>query len=261
LSERTSHSGLLSSHVMGLCLAAAAAILWGLGGVAAQELFDHHDIDPRWLVSVRMIGAGLLLLAVLRPAWPRHRGRLVAVGILGMAAPVAGASGRECAHYSRPHRPGGGRQHRGRVQPLPGRPPAFFADRIGRDQHSGADRGRVRRLRIPRRKAEAEQAVAATAAHGTQVLAREADVTTERRVRARRVHCCQPLHPCLHPYRRGRLEARFRARYADRQVARLPGLVGLLRGGAGEAVNRWTGCRLALAGRWPLVRSHLAARC
>jgi len=28
----------------------------GLGGIAAQDLFAHHDVDPGWLVGVRMAG-------------------------------------------------------------------------------------------------------------------------------------------------------------------------------------------------------------
>ncbi|MFD0328162.1 EamA family transporter [Streptacidiphilus monticola] len=59
----------------------------GFGGIAAQQLFTHHSVTPDWLVSVRMSGAGLLLLAVLRPAWPgRHWPRLLAVALPGMAA-------------------------------------------------------------------------------------------------------------------------------------------------------------------------------
>ncbi|GAA4602123.1 DMT family transporter [Actinoallomurus liliacearum] len=74
-------------HTVGLILAATAAVLWGVGGVAAQELFQRHGIDPRWLVAVRMTGAGLLLLAVFRPAWPgRQTLRLLVLGIVGMAA-------------------------------------------------------------------------------------------------------------------------------------------------------------------------------
>jgi drug/metabolite transporter (DMT)-like permease len=59
----------------------------GLGGVAAQELFQHHSIKPTWLVAIRMTGAGILLLAVLRPAWPRrHWRRLLLFALLGMTA-------------------------------------------------------------------------------------------------------------------------------------------------------------------------------
>ena len=76
----------MSQRAAGLGLAAAAAALWALGGLTAQDLFDRHHVDPGWLVGVRMACAGLLLLAVFRPAWPRGHSRLlVAVAILGLA--------------------------------------------------------------------------------------------------------------------------------------------------------------------------------
>jgi drug/metabolite transporter (DMT)-like permease len=74
-------------RITGLTLAAAAAALWAIGGISAQELFSHHDIDPAWLVGVRLAAGGLLLLAVFRPRWPRgHEFRLIAVAVLGIAA-------------------------------------------------------------------------------------------------------------------------------------------------------------------------------
>jgi drug/metabolite transporter (DMT)-like permease len=73
-------------RVAGLGLAAAAAALWALGGIAAQDLFARHHVDPGWLVGVRMACGGLLLLAAFRPAWPRgHTGLLIAVAVLGIA--------------------------------------------------------------------------------------------------------------------------------------------------------------------------------
>ncbi len=73
-------------RALGLGLAATAAALWAIGGIAAEELFTHHNVDPGWLVGVRMASGGLLLLAVLRPAWPRRRGwLLIAVAVFGIA--------------------------------------------------------------------------------------------------------------------------------------------------------------------------------
>lgn len=73
-------------RVAGLGLAAAAAALWALGGLAAQDLFARHHVEPAWLVGVRMASGGLLLLAVFRPAWPRGHSRLlIAVAVLGLA--------------------------------------------------------------------------------------------------------------------------------------------------------------------------------
>jgi drug/metabolite transporter (DMT)-like permease len=60
--------------------------LWALGGIAAQELFSRHHVDPGWLAGVRMACGGLLLLVAFRPAWPRrHAGLLIAVAVVGIA--------------------------------------------------------------------------------------------------------------------------------------------------------------------------------
>lgn len=76
----------MSRRALGLGLAASAAALWAIGGIAAEELFTHHNVDPGWLVGVRMASGGLLLLAVFRPAWPRHRAWLmIAVAVFGIA--------------------------------------------------------------------------------------------------------------------------------------------------------------------------------
>lgn len=52
----------MEKRKLGLGLAAAGPVLWGSSGTVAQNLFDHHDISPTWLVAIRMIFAGLLLL-------------------------------------------------------------------------------------------------------------------------------------------------------------------------------------------------------
>jgi drug/metabolite transporter (DMT)-like permease len=76
----------MRGRVVGLVLAATAAALWAIGGIAAQELFTHHDISPGWLVEARMCVGGLILLAVFRPAWPRgHTVRLIAIATVGIA--------------------------------------------------------------------------------------------------------------------------------------------------------------------------------
>jgi drug/metabolite transporter (DMT)-like permease len=74
-------------HLLGFGLAVSAATLWGLGGVAAQALFHDHGVDPRWLVTARMVGGGLILLAAFRPALPRrHLAWLALWGVVGLAA-------------------------------------------------------------------------------------------------------------------------------------------------------------------------------
>jgi drug/metabolite transporter (DMT)-like permease len=77
----------LRSHLVGLGFAVTAATLWGLSGVAAQLLFQVHNVEPRWLVTIRLLAAGFLLLALARPAFPRRHWRWLAVyAILGVAA-------------------------------------------------------------------------------------------------------------------------------------------------------------------------------
>lgn len=53
---------------------AAATIgsaLWGLSGAAAQALLQGFSFPVFGLVAIRMLGAALILLVVVRPRWPR----------------------------------------------------------------------------------------------------------------------------------------------------------------------------------------------
>ncbi|WP_309862440.1 DMT family transporter [Desmospora profundinema] len=73
------------------------AVMWGLSGTVAQTLFQEADFQPGWLVSVRLLTAGVLLLAILAvrrgagtilAVWrePRDRLQLLVFGIGGMLA-------------------------------------------------------------------------------------------------------------------------------------------------------------------------------
>lgn len=73
----------------------AAASFWGLSGTVAQKLFQEEGFTPEWLVVVRMIVAGVLLLglgavrgnrAQVVSVWKDStmRIRMVVFGILGM---------------------------------------------------------------------------------------------------------------------------------------------------------------------------------
>lgn len=46
----------------GACIAVIGGIFWGLAGVFGQYLFTYKGLNARWLVSVRLVLAGLLLL-------------------------------------------------------------------------------------------------------------------------------------------------------------------------------------------------------
>src|SRR5699024_9315469 len=48
----------------GLFLVITGATLWGVGGTVSQKLFQQYAIDVNWLVTVRLLIAGLLLLTV-----------------------------------------------------------------------------------------------------------------------------------------------------------------------------------------------------
>ncbi|AEJ43941.1 EamA family transporter [Alicyclobacillus acidocaldarius] len=47
----------------GISLALLGSVLWGVSGTAAQVLFHAYHVDPAWLVAVRMVVSGVLLLA------------------------------------------------------------------------------------------------------------------------------------------------------------------------------------------------------
>lgn len=54
--EKTKYKGMLFAIIGG--------IFWGLSGVFGQYLFLHNGLNAKWLVSVRLFTAGLLLLAI-----------------------------------------------------------------------------------------------------------------------------------------------------------------------------------------------------
>lgn len=51
-----------SYRLIGVAMVITAAILWGLSGTFAQPLFQEKGFTPSWLVTVRMLAAGILLL-------------------------------------------------------------------------------------------------------------------------------------------------------------------------------------------------------
>ncbi|MHA4811469.1 EamA family transporter [Flavitalea flava] len=48
----------------GFLLAIGAATLWGISGAFGQFLFEHRGINTEWLVSVRLLISGLILLTI-----------------------------------------------------------------------------------------------------------------------------------------------------------------------------------------------------
>ncbi|WP_174616100.1 EamA family transporter [Virgibacillus ihumii] len=79
----------------GLFLVITGATFWGVGGTVAQKLFQDYAIDVNWLVSTRLVIAGLLLLTVqffgkdrsqILGVWKKGRTavQLIIFGLLGM---------------------------------------------------------------------------------------------------------------------------------------------------------------------------------
>jgi len=68
-----------------LVAAVTGSALWGLSGTAAQVVVQGF-VFPVWgFVTIRMLGASLLLFVVARPAWPRPwRASFVSMGIFGL---------------------------------------------------------------------------------------------------------------------------------------------------------------------------------
>ncbi|WP_353131193.1 DMT family transporter, partial [Parapedobacter pyrenivorans] len=84
----------MNNHTKGVLMALSAAILWGVSGTCGQFLFQQRAVSVEWLMAVRMLGAGslLLIVAVLQKdahVWTiwhdRHdRWRLLIFGVVGM---------------------------------------------------------------------------------------------------------------------------------------------------------------------------------
>ena len=82
-----------SNRRKGIGMVLVGASLWGAAGVAVQYLFESKHFDPTWLVSVRMLVAGILMLFFdacsgrnVFAIWhsKRDRKQLVIFGIFGM---------------------------------------------------------------------------------------------------------------------------------------------------------------------------------
>ena len=48
--------------VTGTIMTLAGGILWGVSGVCGQYMFQNKGVTAPWLVSVRLVAAGLLML-------------------------------------------------------------------------------------------------------------------------------------------------------------------------------------------------------
>ncbi len=86
----------MDKQAKGVLMGLVAATLWGVSGTCGQFLFQQRAVSVEWLMSVRMLGAGTLLLiaAMLQKdghVWaiwrePGSRRKLLTFGIVGMLA-------------------------------------------------------------------------------------------------------------------------------------------------------------------------------
>lgn len=53
-----------SSAASGIILSLAGGIFWGFSGSCGQYLFTYHNVSSEWLVPIRMILTGIILLSV-----------------------------------------------------------------------------------------------------------------------------------------------------------------------------------------------------
>ncbi|WP_343798700.1 DMT family transporter [Bacillus carboniphilus] len=63
---------LIHSRQKGFILVITGATLWGISGTVAQFLFHYHHFTPEWLVSIRLLISGFVLL-VLANALAKNR--------------------------------------------------------------------------------------------------------------------------------------------------------------------------------------------
>lgn len=53
-----------SNTALGIILSLTGGIFWGFSGSCGQYLFTYHNVSSEWLVPVRMIATGIILLSV-----------------------------------------------------------------------------------------------------------------------------------------------------------------------------------------------------
>ena len=52
-----------TTSVKGIIMALTAAMLWGVSGTCAQYVFEVKHLNAAWLVTMRLLVAGIVLLA------------------------------------------------------------------------------------------------------------------------------------------------------------------------------------------------------
>ena len=55
----------MNRSLKGICFTVAGGCCWGMSGVLGKYLFDAKDLTATWLVTVRLLGAGICLLLLM----------------------------------------------------------------------------------------------------------------------------------------------------------------------------------------------------
>lgn len=55
----------MNRSLKGICFTVAGGCCWGMSGVMGKYLFDAKDLTATWLVTVRLLGAGICLLLLM----------------------------------------------------------------------------------------------------------------------------------------------------------------------------------------------------
>ncbi len=84
----------MSQKAVGYIEVLVAALLWGLSGTAAQYCFETLHIEMPWLVSIRLLSAGIILLLLARKTYGKRiynvwsskfgSSSIVIFGVIGM---------------------------------------------------------------------------------------------------------------------------------------------------------------------------------
>lgn len=85
----------MNQNIKGICFTVVGGCCWGMSGVMGKYLFDAKDLTATWLVTVRLLGAGITMLLFLYQfkgksifsVWKRKDSAIsqMIFGIIGMA--------------------------------------------------------------------------------------------------------------------------------------------------------------------------------
>ena len=65
-----------SKALAGIVLSLLGGIFWGFSGSCGQYLFTYHGVDSKWIVTIRMILTGIILLSV---SLAKHKSKIIGV--------------------------------------------------------------------------------------------------------------------------------------------------------------------------------------